>query len=512
MLAVAVSLDTVVIPGRDHTPGPNRGENHYEESRHPHRHRPRPRRAAGGIALARIDATELGNRALLAASRSTGVQASAAHFELRLLEGLSIHEVSIRGHLAAGPYSGTVERIHLEHRILPLLLGRLSVAQLTLERPELEIRVRGGKPPAKSSGGTSRGGGGRTNRSPDKPEPDAIEEEALAELQVSIDTLTIHNGAISVRNPRQSESIQASGLELHLTHLARDPNAGAALEGLEATGTVAIERLATDRLELRDISGAFAADDGTLQLADLTATHEAGSIEVHELSADLALQRGSYHLVATLRDLDTAYLLSTPQHSGLGVAHLRIAGEGPLATPERLVAKGVLDLDPGRLPSLAALAEIDETLGSRLDESRYRATQIEFERLPAGHLDLKPFELVGDSFSIRAQGRLRADDTLGVSARIGLDPDQLDSVSLARDVVVALATDNDRTWIPVTISGPATDPRVRVNKKLLAEDMEETARSAAREGIEKVKEKFGDDIGEKLEQRLERELEALRER
>ena len=158
---------------------------------------------------------------------------------------------------------------------------------------------------------------------------------------------------------------------------------------------------------------------------------------------------------------------------------------------------------------MAALAEIDATLGTHLDESAYQPTRIEFERRPAGHLDIAPFELVSDAFSVKAEGRVRTDGALTFKAQIGIAPDQLSELKVARNVLIALATAEDRTWVPVTITGTLEDPKVAVDRKALAEGVGEVARQVLETEIEKVKQRFGESVARKLEDRLKRELDAL---
>ncbi|MEE2775742.1 MAG: hypothetical protein VYE73_03140 [Acidobacteriota bacterium] len=470
--------------------------------------------AAAVAAIVRVDATELGNRALAAATRSTGIRVSAEHFEIGLFDSLTLHGVKAQGRLSAGPFNGTVERVVLDHKLLPLLWGQLAVGSVTLHNPDLSLRVRGGKPPAQKPGDDDPNEDGtaaerQTARRPTPtPQPTT---PAIEDPRVTVESLVIRGGRIAIANPRDQESILIEGLDLDLSHLEHNAALGASLENVDTQGTIRAERIRTDQIEVTEFEGSFQANDGRLVLEDVKAHHETGTLEVHSLETDLSLRRGSYLVVASLRDLDTAFFFGeNGDGTDLGRAHLSIAGEGPLATPERMMAKGVLELEPGRLPSIAALAKVDQTVGTSLDQGRYERAHIEFERRPSGHLDIGPFELVAESLSLRAEGRFREDRTLNFKASVGLDADDLGNLSLARDALAALATLDERTWVPVAISGPYDAPRVRIDRKRLEDEIQDVAERALEEGLERVKERFGGELAERLEERLQRELEEIR--
>src|SRR5258705_6392367 len=107
------------------------------------------------LSFAEFSSPQLGRALLDRASASTGVRLEADDFRLSILRGLSLGHVRAGGRYPGGSYDLTLDRIVFQHRLLPLLSGRLAVDRIRLERPHaVMIEAEGASPAA---GGAAAG-------------------------------------------------------------------------------------------------------------------------------------------------------------------------------------------------------------------------------------------------------------------------------------------------------------------------------------------------------------------
>src|SRR6185295_14884973 len=77
----------------------------------------------------------LGRALLDRAGAAAGARLEADEFHLSVLRGLSLSHVRAAGTYPGGRYELTLDRLVFQHRLLPLLAGRLTVDRIRLERP-----------------------------------------------------------------------------------------------------------------------------------------------------------------------------------------------------------------------------------------------------------------------------------------------------------------------------------------------------------------------------------------
>jgi len=99
------------------------------------------------LAFAEFSSPELGRALLARAGAATGVRLDAAEFHLSILRGLSLGRVRAAGTYPGGRYDLTVDKIVFQHRLLPLLAGRLIVDRIRLEKPHAVLIEAERRPP-----------------------------------------------------------------------------------------------------------------------------------------------------------------------------------------------------------------------------------------------------------------------------------------------------------------------------------------------------------------------------
>src|SRR5262245_26911285 len=81
----------------------------------------------GVLVLTEFSAPALGRALLDRAGAAAGARLDADEFRLSLLRGLSLRNVRAAGSYPGGRYDLSLDRLVFQHRLLPLLMGRLTV-------------------------------------------------------------------------------------------------------------------------------------------------------------------------------------------------------------------------------------------------------------------------------------------------------------------------------------------------------------------------------------------------
>jgi len=152
------------------------------------------------LSLAEFSSPQLGRALLDRAGTAIGARLEAEGFRLSLLRGLSLTGVRAKGKYPGGSYDVTLDRIVFEHRLLPLLAGRLAVDRIRLEKPRAVWIEAEGAPP--SAGAATAG-------------------MAAVALPIALDVVeaAIHEGRVEMR-ARGRPPIVVAGLDLRLQDLA----------------------------------------------------------------------------------------------------------------------------------------------------------------------------------------------------------------------------------------------------------------------------------------------------
>jgi hypothetical protein len=460
---------------------------------------------ATAVAATRFDPEGLARLALAGAGARSGMRIDAGDISWTRNTGLVLGDVTLAGGFPAARVEIKAPQITIEHALWPLLRNRLDIDRVVIEGAHIEVRQR--RPPPKPAAGDrpSRGGGGKP--APKRPPPAGAKAPersprvALAEIVIRESTLRLHDSGGSRR-------LLVVGLQGGLRDIHISPEGPSDLRRVTGEGELSLERLDADNLSIESVATSFHVAEGQLHLDGLRARHETGSLVDGSGRVGLAGRRGTFSFDVRLEEIDVDRLLATDRSAGgTAPARLELRGSGFLDRPRRVKAEGTLALGAGTLPPLPALASIDETVGTRLDGARYEASELSFERLPSGRIELAPLELVADSFVLRAQGALKPDRNLAVDAAVGLSPSDVQQSSLAETALELLTTEGERQWVPLRITGPLDEPRTAIDSRRARIELEQAARRQLEQHSDEIKETLGDELGDKLVREVEKLLD-----
>jgi hypothetical protein len=421
------------------------------------------------LSLAEFSSPALGRALLDRASTATGVRLEAEGFRLTILRGLSLGHVRAQGRYPGGSYDLTLDRLVFEHRLLPLLSGRLAVDRIRLEQPRAVLIEVEGAPPAAGAA--------------------AVGTAAVA-LPIALDIreAVIHDGRVEMR-ARGRAPITVTGLDLRLRDLALGAGSGSALGRLAGRGDFRAAEIALPVTRAREATGTFRVVAGRLDVDALRFRTDEGSFQTR-FSADLTRLPFSYTLAVEGRPLDlNAMAGASGKGGGFGPAHLTLdaGGEGPDAT--RLSGKGVLRLEAGTLPSTPLLAAVARAVGrTDLFGGRYKASETPF-RIERGRVIVERFRLDGDAMGLEASGWSGLDGALEMSLAVRMPRPEVRIANLPPAVLDALVDQEGWVRIPLKVTGTRSNPRVSPDiAALMADARHEGEKALASKAAEKLKE------------------------
>jgi hypothetical protein len=411
---------------------------------------------AGAVALgiailsfAEFSSPQLGRALLDRAGAATGVRLEAEGFRLSILRGLSLGHVRAGGRYPGGSYDLTLDRIVFQHRLLPLLSGRLAVDRIRLERPHaVMIEAEGASPTA---GATAAG-------------------TAAVALPIALDVgeAVIHDGRVEMR-ARGRAPTTVSGLDLRLRELALGAGTGSALARLSGRGDFRAEEITLPVTRAREATGTFRLAAGRLDVDELRFRTDEGNFQTR-LTADLTRLPISYTLAVEGRPLDINKVAgATGKGGGFGPAHLTLdaGGEGP--DPTRLSGKGVLRLEAGTLPEAPLLAAVARALGRTGLSGRYKASETPF-RIEHGRVLVDRFRLDGDAVGLEASGWSSLEGPLELSVTVRTPRPEVRIANLPPEVLDALADQEGWVRIPLKVTGTRNAPHVSPDVAALMAD------------------------------------------
>jgi uncharacterized protein involved in outer membrane biogenesis len=430
---------------------------------------------AGALALGlallffgEFSSPQLGRALLDRAATATGVRLEASEFRLSILRGLSLGHVRAGGRYPGGRYDLTLDRIVFQHRLLPLLTGRLTVDRIRLEQPRAVLIEAEGASPA--AGGAAAGA-------------------AAVALPIALDVgeAVIHDGRVEMR-ARGRAPIVVTGLELTLRDLALGTGSGSALGRLSGRGDFRAEEIALPVTRAREAAGTFRLSAGRLDVDDLRFRTDEGSFQTR-LRADLTRLPFSYTLAVEGRPLDmNAIVGAKGKGGGFGPAHLTLDAGGVGPDPTGLSGKGVLRLEAGTLPPAPLLAAVERALGrSGLAGGRYKASETPF-RIEHGRVLVDRFRLEGDAVGLEASGWSSLEGPLELSVAVRTPRPEVRIATLPPAVLDALVDQEGWVRIPLKVTGTRNDPRVAPDiAALMADARREGGKALGNKAAEKLR-------------------------
>ena len=414
--------------------------------------------AVASVLLLEFDSPALGPAALARIGPVLGGRVDARAFRFRLVRGLALEGLTASSSIAGGRFSLEAEALVLDHRLWPLLGGRVEIERVILRRPRLRLEQ------------------GPAGRAP-APPPTALPGAAALALRVV--EARMDDGTVEVITPGQPP-LTISKLDFTLRDLDL---AGSALSGLSATGRARAESIRFARTEARDVFGEFKVQGGGLTAEPIRFRTKEGRFEA-TLKMRLDRLPLSYSLDLRGDPLDLNAVAGLRADGGLGPGRLRLTAEGTGSGTAALHGHGNLHLEKGRIPASPLLQRVQGFLATPLVGAPYEASDTPF-RLQNGRVEFDSFKLRADRLSLDMQGWVALEGPLSlvVTARApreavrvpGVPPQVLDTLADAQGYVL----------VPMTVTGTQRDPVVRPDvAALMAEAGRGAGGAAARKAGE----------------------------
>ncbi len=471
------------------------------------------------VLFTEFDSPRLGQLALGEVGKASGFDLKAEGFRLNLLRGLELEGVEARA--TDGGMTASVDKLVLKHRPADLLGGTLTVTEILIESPKVELTDDGeatvaepqpapanAEPAAEAEGGEAEGG----------------DAEATS-LDLAIQTIRLENGHVIQRTTSEgiTETTEVRGLEveIHDLQLGAEPADGTleaggrgevriaevVLTAGEETTTISDVEVDLDQLTLdRGLALAGTSMQGKLRLAEVvSATPEATETLVEKLAGRLALEAGGFRLdeleinapqgvfqgeitadvgadplTYTLDlhgdALDTAVLLGlgVPQERGkrntmpgLGTSTFKLQASGESSDLARVAGKGGLTINGGELPDHPALAQVEQLLGNvALIGAGYETFPLEFD-IRSHRIHLAPTKLTAGPVSLTLGGWVDFDGPLEMKLTVLAPQEGLRIKEIPAEVLAVLAEDDGRINLPMLLTGTADGSKVGLNQEYL---------------------------------------------
>ena len=374
----------------------------------------------------------LGRRILDAAGAEAGIEVQAATFKLNLVRGIILEEVVATTRFPSGTVVATLDRVVLQHRLLPLIYGDIVIDRLILERPVIEIineatlAARGDSSradpehravPAPLTNATSRIT--RVSLTQQEAGPSPVGRA------VTVHSASITDGTLLLREAGGEPTTRVEQLNVELSGIEIEEGAASVAVGLSGHGHIDIGEV---RIRERTATGSraqLAADGGVFTVTGLVLTMPEGRLSLAELVVDLNPDPYTFRTSLSAEDLDLNGLIGAPDTDSLGAARIEMEATGAGADTGSIVGGGTIYLSAGHIPDIPALDQITSVIGLELAGLAYEATTIEF-RLGDDRVDVAPFEIVSEAVRLEANGQVAVDGVLDGRARISVERVKID--------------------------------------------------------------------------------------
>lgn len=432
-----------------------------------------------------FDSPRLGKAVLQRVSAKTGLRVEADRFRFNLARGLRMEGVRVASESPGGKLTLRAEGFLAEHRLLPLLRGRVEIDRIAIHEPHIELVT----PPKKA-----------VNRAPlPKPAWDArppaaagAGAEAVPEAgaqpesgpALAVDCIQLSGGTLAVRTEgAPAPDVEIRGLEAELRDLAL-ADAPTAIQGLRAGGDLRTGEILLGGLRATDGSGKLRLADGHFLLEDFGLNLPQGRFLLGQLDADLNRDPFAYRLNLSVDPLDTNAVLAAGPGGGFGPGVVRFAATGSGAETLDMEGEGTLELAAGRLPGSPVFTAIENLLGrAALHGSAYQPVTIPFH-VRENRLHLAPFEMRTSLLALGISGW--ADLSGPLDLRIAVRAPR-DAMAAARVPARLLDLVDNGGWvtIPLRVVGTPESPRVTADGGALLEQGGQIARAVVKQQVEK---------------------------
>ena len=426
-----------------------------------------------------FDSPELGRAVLERASATTGLQMTAERFRLNVIRGLEVGGVEVKGKLADGSeISARLERLVLEHRLLPLLSRKISVTRIILDSPEVAlVEASPGAGSPKAAPKTARRSKDVPAAATDRDRAD-VATPASGGLSLEVEEIKLVNAKLETRAPRASKpSTTLEGLDLTLRRLVFNPSSVAPLAALSAEGRLSFNEATFSTTRVSRLEGEFTMAEGTLRIPKTTFATEQGRFE-GELVVELNATPFRYTMKLAGDPLDMNATLGAGAGGGLGPGRLDLAAQGVGSETKTVKAQGTLKLAAGKLPASPVLTGVEKALGkTTLVGAPYKPTEARF-RLDKNRLTLEPFKLETDQVALSLEGWADLQGPLALQLVVRAPRASVDIKEIRPEILDTLTDDKGWVAIPFKVAGTSEKPAVAPDASALA--------AQARQGTERL--------------------------
>jgi type II secretion system protein N len=370
---------------------------------------------------------------------------------------LWIHGVTVP---ADGSNFLEAESFHAHYRFLPLLSGRLEIAELTVENPVIHwVQTADGKwklpMPEKP-----------VAKAPEAEVPE-VEKPKTAEkprpkFEVSVDRLLVKNGSVELLD-HENKSMGTFS-EVFLDY---NPLSPGRIEGLAAIGHATWANAPT----LENVHTAFVyipGPDGKFELPELTGKLAGGKVTGHYQSWPEA-RKSPFETGLKFEDVNLDQL-ATQEGWKQGQASGQLSGEielsGESGRVERAEGPGQLQLRNGQLKQLELLQAIGNVLGIReLADFHLQDAHARFH-VSGEKIHVEEFVLAAPDLQLGAKGTIRFDQKVSMDAQLAVE----DAIVKRLPTLVSEGfgtADNGRRTIDFSIGGTTSKLKTNLMDKLI---------------------------------------------
>jgi hypothetical protein len=461
--------------------------------------------AAGAAALLVVDfdSPELGRRVLAAAGEKAGAEITAESFHFNLWRGLRLDGVHLATAGPSGKLTIAAAGLLAEHRLAPLLRGKIEIDRVVLYTPRIELVT----PPTPTSNA-------RRRPLPASPAalpvaavsaasaatavaavPDTAGTGAGGNVALRVDRISLRDGTLATRTEGlAAPDVEIRGLDVELRDLALDAAAPSTVQAFSATGDLKTREIVVGALKAVAGSGVIVLAGGHFRLEKFGLELPQGPFLLAEFDADLNQDPFAYRFDCQLDPLNTDAVLATGTATGFGPGRLAFRATGTGTETRDLTGDGTLAIAAGKVPGAPLFLAIETLLGrSELAGAAYEPFSVAFH-VRDDRVSFEPFELRTAVLALGLRGW--ADLAGPVDLRIAVKAPR-EVVSLARvppRVLDALAASSGDGMVslPLRVTGTADHPRVNADMEALGE----MGKSVLRQEIEHQAERaFGRLLG-----------------
>lgn len=433
------------------------------------------------LLLVDFDSPSLGKAVLEQVSAQTGLKIEADGFRLNLVRGLRMDGVRVASVSPSGKLTLQAKGFLAEHRLLPLLRGRVKIDRIVIYEPRIELVT----PPRKA---LTRAALAKPVWKGTPPAAPATNPQATAQSAdgpaLAVDSIRLRNGTLATRTDgAPAPDVEIRGLDVDLRDLAL-ADAPTAIQGLRAGGDLRTGEIVLGGVKATEGSGKLRLADGHFILENFALKLPQGRFLLGQFDADLNRDPFAYRLDLGVDPLDANAVLAAGPGGGFGPGVVRFAATGSGTETLDMDGEGTLALAAGRLPGSPLFTAIETVLGrADVKGSAYQAVTIPFQ-VRANRLHLSPFEVRTSLLSLGVSGW--ADLAGPMDLRVAVRAPR-DAVALARVAPQVLDLVDDGGWVtvPLRVTGTPQSPRVTADGDALREMTGRAVRTVMREEVKR---------------------------